>query len=150
MSKKRRAKNLDWQPEQIALIEGAAPCSFSCDRQGTMQKVQKFVDACCPYCCNPLPSLRRAYPGLEWKYWTVDAAVDSWPSGEIGEKAKKVRTRIAKEADFVWFVTGSCNFVTAKTIGSLVINPTLYLFDNSDKQVKTPHRAEFPTKWPRR
>ncbi len=89
---------------QDALLTGTCVRGFT--REGVMRDLADLFRICYKFgrYLNPLPGVRKCFPGLLWNYW-----VDNSCASEIERHATK---RIAETSDFVWLI-GDYEIVTA-------------------------------------
>lgn len=110
-----------WQQRQNALLFGEAGC-FS--REGVMEELQDLFRLCYRYGINPLPSLRKVFPVMDWEYWKQEGM--DW-IGAVIENA------LQKNADFVWPLS-SIEVVSASRRDGRVNPDYVFFFDRSSSR----------------
>jgi hypothetical protein len=97
-----------------------------------MKRLQTLIQSCYDYGINPLPSLRKCFPGLKWKYWKTEGTVSS---------GKAIEKKLAAEADFV-FPVSKTEFVSAsKGDRRLDMNHVFFLEGGMDSPMLMPRRS---------
>jgi hypothetical protein len=119
-----------WQQQQNALLFGEAG---TLSREGVTKKLQVLLQACYDFGINPLPALRKCFPGLEWKYWKQEGMAS------IG---REIETKLAATADFVWAVS-SIELVSASDKLQRVDDKFVFWFSRISNMLRQMPRFDF-------